>query len=275
MLGIISMPYHVDEFGKIYNEDCLKILSELNDETIDCTITSPPYDGQRLYNGYSFDFENIARQLFRVIKPGGVIVWIVNDQTINGSETGTSFRQALFFKEIGFNLHDTMIYKKNALTFPETNRYYPCWEYMFIFSKGKPKTFNLISDRPNKQANKTITGNYRDIDGSLKEMSGAKKKRAIKEVGIRFNIWEYNTGWQHSYREEFLKGHPAIFPLQLVKDHIISWTNPNDLILDIFMGSGTTAIGCIELNRQFIGCEISKDYCDLIVKRIKYARQNK
>lgn len=263
------MSHYKDNNGILYNCDCLELLRKLPNNKIDCTITSPPYDFIREYKGFKFNFEEIAKELYRVTKDGGIVVWIVNDQTVNGSETGTSFRQALFFKDAcGFNLHDTMIYKKNSLTFPETNRYYPCWEYMFILSKGKPKTINLIADRQNKQSGKTITGNYRDTDGSLKKMSGSKKKRPIKDIGVRFNIWEYNTGWQHSYKEEYLKGHPAIFPEQLVIDHIISWTNKDDIILDPFMGSGTTAVAAIELGRKWVGCEISKEYCDIIIRRV-------
>lgn len=179
-----------------------------------------------------------------------------------------SFEQALFFKEIGFNLHDTMIYRKNSLTFPDTNRYYQCFEYMFVLSKGKPKTVNLITDKKNKQANKTITGNFRDIDGSLKEMSGSKNKREIKEKGVRWNIWEYNTGWQHSYTEHFLRGHPAIFPEKLAEDHILSWSNKGDVILDPFAGSGTTLKMAKKNNRNYIGIEISEEYCNIAKKRI-------
>jgi len=256
------------EINKIYNENCLETMEMMPDGFIDLTVTSPPYDNLRTYNGYSFDFEAVAKELYRVTKQGGVVVWVVGDATVKGSETGTSFKQALFFKEIGFNLHDTMIYRKNSLTFPDTNRYYQCFEYMFILSKGKPKTSNLLADKPNKQANKCVTGNYRDIDGSLKEMSGSKKKRTIKPFGIRWNIWEYNTGWQHSYTEEYLRNQPAIFPEQLANDHIISWSNEGDLVYDPFMGSGTTAKMAILNKRNWIGSEISQEYCEIAEKRI-------
>lgn len=257
--------------NQIHNANCLDVLKQMDDSFIDLTITSPPYDGQRIYNGYVFDFENIARELYRVTKHGGVVVWIVNDQTIDGSETGTSFRQALFFKDIGFNLHDTMIYRKNSLTFPDTNRYYQCWEYMFVLSKGKPKTVNLIRDKVNKQSGKTITGNYRDTDGSLKEMIGSKKKRSIKDLGVRWNIWEYNTGWQHSYKEEYLRKHPAIYPEKLAEDHILSWSNPGDLVLDPMCGSGTTCKMAKLNGRKYIGIEISEEYCKLANRRVEEA----
>jgi len=256
--------------NKVIQGDCLDVMKTLEDNSIDLTVTSPPYDNLRTYNGYSFDFEGIAKELYRVTKQGGVVVWVVGDATIKGSETCTSFKHALYFKEIGFNLHDTMIYRKNSLTFPDTNRYYQCFEYMFIFSKGKPKTVNLIQDKENKQANKTITGNYRDIDGSLKEMSGSKNKRAIKEKGVRWNIWDYNTGWQHSYSEDFLRGHPAIFPEQLAEDHILSWSNEGDIVLDPMAGSGTTLKMAKKNNRNFIGIEISEEYCKIAETRINH-----
>jgi DNA modification methylase len=253
---------------KILQGDCVEVMRQMEPESVDMVLTSPPYDNLRTYNGYSFNFEETAQQIFRVLKTGGVCVWVVGDATIKGSETGTSFRQALYFKDIGFNLHDTMIYQKNSLTFPDTNRYYQCFEYMFVLSKGKPKTARLIADKENKQANKTISGNYRDIDGSLKQMSGSKKKRSIKDFGVRWNIWQYNTGWKHSYTEDFLRGHPAIFPLGLAKDHILSWSNEGDTVLDPFLGSGTTLLAAQELGRNGIGIEISEEYCEIARKRL-------
>ena len=268
------------EINKIYNADCLELMKQIPDKSIDCVITSPPYDNLRTYNGnlkWNFEiFKNIAKDLYRILKSGGVVVWVVGDQTIKGSESGTSFKQALYFKEIGFKLHDTMIYKKNGLTFPETIRYYQCFEYMFVFSKGKPKTINLINDRKNKQANKNITGNYRDIDGTLKIMSGTKQKRKIKEYGVRWNIWDYDIGWGKSYKEDYLKGHPAIFSEKLAQDHILSWSNENDLVLDCFSGSGTTAIACSELKRNFICIEKDFEYWKASCERLEnYNKQLK
>lgn len=255
--------------NKVILGDALEVIKDIPDKSIDMVLTSPPYDNLRDYKGYTFNFEGIAKEIYRVLKDGGVCVWIVGDATIKGSETLNSFKQAIYFNSIGFNLHDTMIYRKNSLTFPDTNRYYQCFEYMFVFSKGKPKTVNLIQDKINKQANKTITGNYRDIDGSLKEMSGSKNKRAIKEKGVRWNIWDYNTGWQHSYSEDFLKGHPAIFPEKLAEDHILSWSNEGDTILDPMAGSGTTLKMAKKNNRNYIGIEIAQEYIDIINKRLE------
>jgi len=256
------------ELDKIISGDSAVVLQSFPPDCIDLTVTSPPYDNLRTYNGFTFDFETIAKELFRVTKAGGVVVWVVGDATIKGSETGTSFRQALYFMQCGFNLHDTMIYKKNSLAYPTFDKYYPCFEYMFVFSKGKPVSINLIADRANKQAGKKITGNERGVNGSLKEMSGSKNKRSIKETGIRFNIWEYNTGWQHSYTEEFLRGHPAIFPEALAQDHILSWSNEGDIVLDCFSGSGTTPKMAKLLNRHYIGIDTSAEYVAIANERL-------
>lgn len=204
---------------------------------------------------------------------GGVIVWIVNDSTINGSETGTSFRQALYFKEIGFNLHDTMIYRKLGMTFPETNRYYPCFEYMFILSKGKPKTTNLLVKK-NKSAGKSVKTSERQIDGSLKESSGKKVNRKVKEYGVRWNIWEYGIGYGNSAKEDYVFKHPAIMPLDLARDHVKSWSNEGDIVLDPFMGSATTGVACQELNREFIGIEKIEEYYKIAEKRMHNIQSN-
>lgn len=246
----------------LYNEDCLTGMNRLKDESIDLVITSPPYDNLRTYNGFSFDFEGIAKQLYRVVKQGGVVVWIVNDGTENGSETGTSFRQALYFKDIGFNIHDTMIWKKDSCAFPEKTRYAPIFEYMFVFSKGKPKTINLIEDRKNLWGGCAIHGTFREADGTLKERSAQWKERVTKEYGYRFNVWEIPTEKNNK------TGHPAVFPNALAHDHIITWSNRGDTVLDPFSGSGTTAIEALNLGREFIGFEISEDYYKKSLSRI-------
>lgn len=251
------------EVNKIYNMDCVEGMKLLNDESVDLVVTSPPYDNLRTYNGYSWDFGMVASQLWRVIKHGGVVVWIVNDQTINGSESGTSFRQALFFQEIGFNIHDTMIWAKpgfNSVGDLQT-RYPQTFEFMFVLSKGKPATVNLIRDKPNKWVGHKRTGTKRNPDGSLKKISNYGKE--WEEVGYRYNVWEIN-----SVRQSEDCKHPAPFPIQLASDHIISWSNESNTVLDPFMGSGTTAVACRLNNRNFIGFEISKEYCELAEKRI-------
>jgi site-specific DNA-methyltransferase (adenine-specific) len=244
--------------------NCLDGLKLLDDECIDLTVTSPPYDNLRTYNGYSFDFENIARELYRVTKKGGVVVWVVGDQTKDGSESGTSFRQALYFREIGFRLHDTMIYQK-ANYIPLThNRYEQEFEYMFIMSKGKPKTFDPIKIKT--VGNGTEYGLARKV-GSVKEASVRRRDENLvtNEWRIKGNVWSYGVGGVRL-------GHPAPFPEQLAEDHIKSWSQEGDLVLDPFMGSGTTAKACLLLNRQFIGFEISQEYCQIAEKRIAYLR---
>lgn len=252
------------ELNKIYNMDCLEGMRMLDDNCIDLTVTSPPYDDLRKYNGYSWDFESIARELYRVTKQGGVVVWVVGDKTVKGSETGTSFKQALFFKEIGFNLHDTMIYlsDKPPLTHP---RYEQKFEYMFVLSKGKPKTFNPIMVKC-KYAGTSLKGKTFRHDGH--NLESLHKTDKVKQYKIKGNVWEYSTGYQKSTKDKVAFKHPAIFPEQLAKDHILSWSNDGDVVMDIFMGSGTTAKMCKLTNRNYIGFEISEEYCDIAEERL-------
>jgi len=252
----------------IYQGDCLEVMKTLPENSVDLTVTSPPYDNLRTYKGYTFDFEGIAKELYRITKDGGVVVWVVGDATIKGSETGTSFKQALYFKEIGFNLHDTMIYKKTGCPFPEINRYYPIFEYMFILSKGKPKTTNLIKDRENKYAGCKVArkSHARQVDGSVKENSAYRidKDRVLKDVGVRFNIWEVTSSRNIN---SDTGNHPAIFPEKLAEDHIISWSNEGDVVLDPMCGSGTTLKMAKLNNRNAIGIEISEEYCQIASER--------
>lgn len=254
--------------------DNVAVMRQMPDRCIDLTVTSPPYDNLRAYNGFSFDFEGIAKELYRITKDGGVVVWVVGDATIKGSETGTSFRQALFFMECGFNLHDTMIYQKDACPFPETNRYYPSFEYMFILSKGKPKTANLIMDKPNKRFGEKIIGTGRNPDGTLKQHTAVKNKtnRVVKEFGIRTNVWQYSPGYNKSTKDKYAYKHPAIFPEQLAEDHIISWSNPGDIVFDPFIGSGTTAKMALLLGRIYCGVDISEEYCEIARRRVEQAQ---
>jgi site-specific DNA-methyltransferase (adenine-specific) len=254
------------EINKIYNENCLDTMAKMPDGFIDLTVTSPPYDGLRTYNGYSFDFENVAKELYRVTKNGGVLVWVVGDATVNGSESGTSFMQALFFKDIGFNLHDTMIYQKdNPPPVGGKNRYYQHFEYMFVFSKGKPNIFNPITSiRRNKHNDKRIErvkGFNRNKEGNF-----TKKKVSLLGDVKTGNVWKYIVGGGNSVENGI--SHPATFPIKLVEDHISTWTNKNDLVYDCFMGSGTTGLVASKLDRNYIGSEISPEYCEIANKRI-------
>lgn len=241
----------------------------IGDSSIDLTVTSPPYDSLRNYNGYSFDFESVANELFRVTKDGGVVVWVVGDKTNKGSESGTSFKQALFFKEIGFNLHDTMIYQKK--TPPLThNRYEQEFEYMFVFSKGKPKTFNPLMIPKKYMDNRENKAFGRNQDNNHDMGFSSKKTHRIKG-----NVWGYSVGGGKSTKDKIAFQHPAIFPDKLAEDHILSWSNEGDIVFDPFMGSGTVAKMAMINNRNFIGFEISAEYVEIAHERLNKYSFNK
>jgi DNA modification methylase len=247
----------------ICGDNC-DVLGTLPRECIDLVVTSPPYDDLRTYGGHSWDFYGVAWQLKRVLKPGGVIVWVVNDETKNGSETGTSMKQALHFQSIGLYLHDTMIWRKEGCPFPETNRYYPVFEFMFVLSKGRPATCNQIADRVNKWAGTTVHGTDRQRDGSTTDCNAQKRGLAkpVKDIGVRYNVWEIpHTGVPGAE-------HPAPFPEDLARDHILSWSNEGDIVLDPFSGSGTTAKMARELGRHYIGIEVNESYVEISRKRL-------
>lgn len=256
--------------NKTHNENCLDTMARMDDNFIDLTVTSPPYDNLRDYKGYSFDFESIAKELYRVTNDGGVVVWIVGDATIKGSETGTSFKQALFFKECGFKIHDTMIYSAKKMVMNH-RRYEQEFEYMFIFSKGKLKNFNPIRI-PTKHFGVTKKANYGEKTDAKLEKKDANRYRdekwKVKPTKIKGNIWEYSIGFNGSTKDKIAFKHPAIFPEKLVNDHIISWSNEGDIVYDPFMGSGTTAKMALLNNRNYIGSEMSEEYCDIIKERI-------
>ena len=254
------------ELDKIYNEDCLEGMKRIADGAVDCIITSPPYDNMRTYDGvadtWSFDkFKAIANELTRVLKDGGVLVWVVGDATIDGSETGTSFKQALYFKEnCGLNLHDTMIYIKNGgINRGSLQAYQQKFEYMFVFAKGKIGCYNLIKDRKNKYVEDRIK-QVRQKDGTYKE-----QHFKTSEFGVRYNYWIYDTG---KHKGEVFD-HPAQFPTDLAVDHVRSWSNEGNVVLDPFIGSGTTAVAALMEKRHFVGFELNKEYYDRAVKRIK------
>ena len=265
---------------KLYNGDCLDVMDKLiaDGVKVDLVVTSPPYDNLRTYNNtlnWNFDiFKNIANKLKEILADGGVIVWVVADATINGSETGTSFKQALYFKEIGLNIHDTMIYAKQNPTPNALNRYQQSFEYMFVFSKGKPKTVNILREKRHNLCNdrrtERIKKTNRGKDGKFCE----EKLYEVKEMVPLHNIWTYKVGLYNSTSYKPAFEHPAIFPEKLAKDHIISWSNENDTVLDPFMGSGTTGVACKHLNRNFIGIELDKNYFEIAKKRIEQEQCN-
>jgi len=253
---------------KLYKGDCLEVMKDIPDGSVDLVVTSPPYDNLRTYNGtlnWNEDiWQRVIEELYRVIANGGVVVWVVGDATIKGSETGTSFKQALYFKECGFNLHDTMIWEKDTFTATGTLkvRYASVFEYMFILTKGKIERFNPIKDRKNKTFGEIHHGSVRQKDGTTKPISN--KTRTTPKYGQRFNVWR-----QQAEKNSKAFGHPAMFPEQLAYDHIISWSNENDLVFDPFMGSGTTGVACVNTNRNFIGIELDETYFNIAKERIE------
>lgn len=253
------------EIDKIYNEDCLEGMKRIPDSSVDMVVTSPPYDNLRTYNGYCFDFENIAKELYRVIKQGGIVVWIVGDATIDGDETGASFRQALFFKECGFKLNDTMIWlKKNPMPTMASTRYTQSFEYMFVFSKGQTVTFNPVMVPCIHAGEDNTSFRERGNDGNP-NMQRKQKVIAVKDKRMEYNVWRVMT------EQQKLK-HPAVFPEKIAADHIRSWSNEGDVVLDPFMGSGTTAKVARALGRHYIGFEISKEYCEIIKERLEKSK---
>lgn len=261
----------IDSFiGQITNGDSAVVLSNIKSNSVDLVVTSPPYDELRDYNNDSVwdfnSFKKIARQLYRVIKDGGVVVWVVGDSVVKGNKSLSSFKQALYFQQIGFNMFDVIIYEKAGTAPPHKNRYFNAFEYMFVLSKGNPKTINLLEDKPNKWANHSTFGNVtrREQDGTLTP----KGRKVVKPFGVRTNIWRYNNGKGFSTKDKIAYEHPAIFPEKLVQDHIISWSNEGDIVLDPFCGSGTVAKVAGLLNRQWVGIEISSEYCKIANERL-------
>jgi DNA modification methylase len=261
----------------LYNENCLDTMSKMESESIDLILTSPPYDDLRTYNkhlsgnktqynGYSFPFEDICKELYRITKKGGVVVWVVGDATNKGSETGTSFRQALFFKECGFDIYDTMIYQKTGTPFPQKHRYNQTFEYMFVFSKGKPTTFNPIMKKNITAGAVRNSRKFRNADG---EMISGFNGKPINEYGIENNIWLIKNGMNKSTKDIIAFEHPAIFPEELAIKHVITWTKKDDVVYDPFMGSGTTAKASILLGRYWVGSELDKHYTEITNERIK------
>lgn len=260
------------ENSAVYNEDCRSVMKCMIDSGtfVDLTVTSPPYDSLRTYNNsssWNFDiFKEVAELLYNITNDGGIVVWVVGDETINGSESGTSFKQALYFMQVGFKLHDTMIYEKNSSSFParrDSKRYTQIFEYMFIFVKGKIKTGNLICDKENKWKGHQCWGQNTayDKDGNLNKISNIKP---VPDFSPRNNIWKYSVGFNVN-----IDNHPAVFPFKLAEDHILTWSNEGDVIFDPFLGSGTTMFAAIKNRRRFIGCEVDEKYFNSIDKNYK------
>lgn len=270
------MKYPENFINKNITGNSVELMKLIPDNTIDLTVTSPPYDSLRSYKGkikdvkfnelYTFPFQEMANELFRITKNGGVVVWVVNDQVKNGGETGTSFRMALYFQEIGFTIYDTMIYHKNGPPFPESGRYSQVFEYMFIFSKGTPNTINLIKDKKNRWAGSKNFGtpSARTVDGELKKSEAF----TVGEYGTRYNVWYILNGKGYSHTDDYGHKHPASFTESLAEDHILSWSNDGDIILDPMCGGGTTQKMAKLNNRNFIGIDLNQEYIEISDNRV-------
>lgn len=255
--------------------DCLDLngMPSLQDGSIDLTVTSPPYDGLRKYQGYTFDFEGIAKELYRVTKPGGVVVWVVGDATVKGSETGTSFRQALRFMDLGFKLHDTMVYAKaNPAPQFKVGRYMQSFEYMFVLSKGACVSCNYLMQDTLHPGARNSSAAMRLPDGKIGILT--KGHERVKAAKVRTNVWFYFVGGGITTRDKGAFKHPAIFPEQLAADHILSWSNPGDLVLDPMCGSGTTCKMALLHGRRAIGMDISAEYIEIARERCAKVVEN-
>jgi len=243
--------------------DCVEVMKSMEAEMIDLTVTSPPYDNLRDYKGYNFPFKEIAEGLFRVTKKGGVVVWVVGDKVVKGNRSLTSFRQALYFQEVGFNVHDVMIYKKKNTPFMRSNAYTNCYEFMFIFSKGVPNTFNPIKEPTVRNGIEKMPSN-KGADGV-----NNKVVSKLNETKSRNNIWEYAVGLGGTTRDKIAFKHPAVFPEKLAADHILSWTNEGDLVFDCMAGSGTTLKMAKANRRNYFGCDMSEEYVEIAEERLR------
>lgn len=257
------MKYPTDLMNKIICGDCVEVMKCIPDNEIDLVVTSPPYDTLRTYNGFSFTFKKIAEELHRVVKDSGVVVWVVNDKIHKGNRSLTSFRQAIHFQDVGFKVHDVMIYKKKNTPFMRSNAYTNCYEFMFILTKIKPKTFNPIKEPTKRSGYEMLVANKKE-DGINKKVLGELKKEKTKT-----NIWEYAVGLGGTTNDKIAFQHTAVFPEKLARDHILSWTNENDIVLDPMCGSGTTCKMAKLNNRKYIGIDISEEYCEITEKRLK------
>lgn len=245
----------------LFVANCVDFMREMPEGCVDLTVTSPPYDSLRDYKGYEFDFEAIADGLYRVTAEGGVVVWVVGDR-INGGRTLTSFRQGIYFQETGFNMHDVMIYRKKNTPFMRSNGYTNCYEFMFVLSKGKPKTFNPLKEDTVRHGFEMVVHN-KGADGVNR-----KNLKELKKRKTRTNIWAYAVGMGGTTSDKVAFRHPAVFPEKLVEDHILSWTNPHDLVFDPMCGSGTTCKMAAVNQRKYVGVDISEEYIQIARERL-------
>lgn len=259
---VLNLTYPDSFINKIVCGDCIKVMKAIPDNTIDLIVTSPPYDNLRTYNGFNFEFPKIAEQMYRILKKTGVAVWVVGDRITDGNKSLTSFRQAIQFQDIGFKIHDVMIYKKKNTPFMRSNAYTNCYEFMFVLTKNKPKVFHPLMEPTRRNGFEMLVHNKK-ADGINKKIMGK-----LNEEKVRTNIWEYAVGLGGTTNDKIAFQHPAVFPESLVADHITSWTDEGDIVLDPMCGSGTTPKVSKMLNRKYIGIDISEEYCAIAKERV-------
>ncbi|GAB6393324.1 MAG: site-specific DNA-methyltransferase [Treponematales bacterium] len=248
--------------NRLYKADCVDFMRSIQADFVDLTVTSPPYDELRDYNGYDFDCAAVAEELFRITKKGGVVVWVVGDKIRKGNRSLTSFRHAFAFQSAGFNVHDVMIYKKKNTPFMRSNAYTNCYEFMFVLSKGSPKTFRPLMEKTARHGFEMIVHN-KGPDGINK-----KNLKELKPQKVKTNIWEYAVGLGGSTNDREAFEHPAIFPEKLAEDHIVTWSNPGELVFDPMCGSGTTCKMALKHSRLYLGCDISAEYIEIARRRL-------
>lgn len=251
--------------------DCVEGMRALPPASVPLTVTSPPYDDLRDYGAHTWDFEKfmlVASQLWRVTMPGGALCWVVGDQIRDGGQTGSSFRQALYLKGLGFRLHNTLVIEKQLARGISKVRYGVAPEFVFVFSKGRPRSINLIRDKANKFGGQLMRFSTRGRDGTTSDT----EKALIRPFGVRGNVWRYTTGSRVTAKERYAFQHPALMPEKLAKDLIVSWSKPGDLVLDPFGGAGTTAKMALLNHRRYLSIEAHAPYHGLAVRRLADAR---
>lgn len=259
--------------NKIHHFDAVVGLRLLPADCIDLTLTSPPYDWIRDYNGTfdpaKFPFVRIAEELYRITAPGGVVLWITRDQQQDCCESGTSAKQMLYFKNIGFNVQTMIVDSISA----RHRRY--CYgmppQFCFVLSKGRPKAFHPIRDKPNTEPGRIKSWSARNRDGRIRK----GKPKEIPKYGRRSHIWLYPTGFGLVSDDPLPRNAPAPMVETVAGDLMLSYSNPGDLILDPMAGLGTTGKVAVKLNRQFIGFERVRKYCDVANDRVRQAFEQK
>jgi site-specific DNA-methyltransferase (adenine-specific) len=257
---------------QIIHNDCVSEMATLPDNCIPLTVTSPPYDKLRRYGGqrWSFEtFEKVARQLFRLTMPGGVVLWVVQDGTVDGSLTGTSARQWLYFQQIGFDLNSVLILATRGWR-SQTSRYANQFHFGFVLSKGRPRAFHPIRDRINSTAGQRLRCSRRSASGEAVTTYNGDRRLGLH--GYRANVWFYDVGGGKSTKDRYASRHEALMPEQMARDLIISWSRPGDLIFDPFCGAATTCKMALLSHRHYLGIEAHALYYRLALRRMRDAQ---